>query len=399
MGILDAPALSPLLRPNTLVGLGDSLIEQGGGAPVSVSHRSYGMLTWAQFFSGHRLQLLRNSGVGGERTDQILARVATGVLAYKPGYCLVTAGTNDVAQAIPLATIKTNLTAIWSMLDAAGIRVVATTIPPRNTYTGTQLADTHALNAWFRLQGRSRRNFRVADIYSAVVNPAGTGYLSGYSADGIHPGNKSASAAGKAIADAFAQIIGPLTPSVLDLGSGEGDPSNVLPYNRFSAGAMADNTPPTGWTQAALVGGPISYARVPRTDGITGSWLRITVPTGTSAVLRNNNALLANGRFAIGETVQGAMEIRRTLIDQAPSAGTSGLALQLQAVDPNTTVSDIDWALGNDNQASFDQYGLAQTEPLVVPATTTQMQLQIVFSGAQTIDIDRATIRNVTRNV
>ncbi|MEN8582808.1 GDSL-type esterase/lipase family protein [Burkholderia sp. RS01] len=127
MGILDAPALSPLLRPNTLVGLGDSLIEQGGGAPVAVSHRSYGMLTWAQFFSGQRLQLLRNSGVGGERTDQILARVATGVLSYKPGY--VTAGTNDVAQAIPMATIKANLAAIWSMLDATGIRVVATTIP------------------------------------------------------------------------------------------------------------------------------------------------------------------------------------------------------------------------------------------------------------------------------
>jgi lysophospholipase L1-like esterase len=98
------------------------------------------------------------------------------------------------------------------MLDAAGIRVVATTIPPRNTYTGTMLADLHALNAWIRLQGRSRRNFRVADIYSALVN-AGTGYLSGYSADGIHPGNKAAPAAGKAIADAFAQIIGPLTPS------------------------------------------------------------------------------------------------------------------------------------------------------------------------------------------
>ncbi|MEN8582807.1 hypothetical protein ABFP37_08885 [Burkholderia sp. RS01] len=73
--------------------------------------------------------------------------------------------------------------------------------------------------------------------------------------------------------------------------------------------------------------------------------------------------------------------------------------MQMQAVGPNTTISDMEWALGNDNQAVFDMYGLAQTEPLAVPAATTQMQLQIVFSGAQTIDIDRATIRNVTRNV
>jgi len=386
-----------LMCPNTLVAVGDSLVEQGGAAPVSTDHRSYGMLTWVQFFSGHRLRLLRNSGVGGERSDQILSRIASGVLAYSPGYCLVIAGTNDINQAVPLATIKANLSAIWTMLDNAGIRVIGATIPPRNTYTGTMSADLHALNAWIRLQGRTRRNLRIADIYSALVNPSGTGYLSGYSADGIHPGNKGAPAGGKAIADAIAQIIGPLTPTTMDLGSGNGDPSNVMPYNRLNSGTLADNTPPTGWTQAALVGGPVGYSLVTRTDGLTGTFLRITVPTGTSAVLRNNNALLGNGLFAIGDTLQGAMEIRRTLIDQAPAAGTSGLTLQLIAVGPNPMVSDMAWALGNDNQAVFDQYGLGETEPLVVPAATTQMQLQIVFSGAQTIDIDRATIRNLTR--
>jgi hypothetical protein len=107
----------------------------------------------------------------------------------------------------------------------------------------------------------------------------------------------------------------------------------------------------------------MTYVRVPRTDGITSSWLRIAVPAEASGVLRNNNALLATGRFAIGETVQGAMEIRRTLIDQAPTADTSGLALQMQAIGRNTLVSDLDWSNGQDNHAVFDQYGMGQTEP------------------------------------
>lgn len=387
-----------LLRPNTMVALGDSLIEQAGGAPVSTDHRSYGMLTWAQFFMGHRLKLLRNSGIGGERSDQILSRVTSGVLAHSPGYCFVIAGTNDIAQAVPVATIKANLSAIWTMLDNAGIRVVASTIPPRNTYTGTMLADLHTLNVWIRSEGRRRRNLRVADIYSAVVNSGGTGYASGYSADGIHPGNKGAPYAGKAVADTFAQIIGPLVPAALDLASGEGDPINIQTQSRFTNGTIADNTPPTGWTQAALVGGPIGYSKVARTDGLTGSWLRVTVPIGSSLVLRNNNSLLSMGRFAIGDTVQAAMEVHRTLIDQAPAAGVSGLSMSLIALGPSLTYADCAWNLGNDNQAPFDQYGVMQTEQMVTPAGTTQFQLQFTISGGQTIDFDRATIRNITRN-
>jgi lysophospholipase L1-like esterase len=387
-----------LLRPNTLIPVGDSLIEQGGGAPISTGHRSYGLLTWAQYFMGQRLAVLRNAGVGGQRSDEILARLQTDVIAYRPGYVLGIAGTNDVSQAIPVATIKANLTAIWDKLDAAGIRTVWCTIPPRNTYTGTMLADTGELNAWIRGQGRNRPNLRVADTYAALVKFDGSQYPSAWSADGIHPGNKAAPAAGKAVADAFAQIIGPVNSTSLDLASGELDVANIQTQSRFSAGAVASNTPPTGWTQASLVGGPVLYERVARTDGLAGSWLRLTVPAGCSGVLRNPNALLSQGRFAIGDTVKGSIEVRRTLIDQAPAAGVSGFGMYLYAVPSNAFVAGVEWAPGNDNQASFDQYGVMETEPFVTPAATTQFQMQLVFSGAQVIDLDRATIRNITRH-
>lgn len=382
---------------NGMVWFGDSITNNGQGG---TAYQPNGFWCWAQFFLGHAFYTMKNAGVAGDRTDQMLARIGSDVLAYKPGWCHVLGGTNDVGQAVPVATIKTNLTAIWDTLDRAGVRVIAGTIPPRNTYTGTMLADTLALNAWIRAQGRLRRNLIVVDYFATLCSPAGNTYASSGEAgqaltpDGIHPGNAGAPRMGKALANALAGIL----PPNKNLISTEGDTNNVLPYNRYTAGTLATDTPPTGWTQS-VTGGSLTYSRVARTDMVLGNDLRVVVPSGASGNIGNPNALLSTNRFSIGDQLVGLLEITRTAVDSAAALQTSGFTLQLYALGPNTFTTDMGWTSGmNDNMPFWDMSGVLRTPPLTVPSGTTQMKLQLVFGGGQTFTLGRAGIYNLTRN-
>jgi lysophospholipase L1-like esterase len=387
-------------RPtNSIVWFGDSITYNGQGA--ATAYQPNGFWCWAQFFMGHPFYTLKNAGVAGDRTDQMLARMATDVLAYKPGWCHVLAGTNDVGQAVPLATIQANLTTIWNTLDSAGIRVIAGTIPPRNTYTGTMLVDTLALNAWIRAQGRLRRNLIVVDYFAVLCSPSsGASYAStgdvgqAITPDGIHPGNAGAPRMGKALAAALTGVL-PLNGNLI---SSEGDTNNVLPYNRYTAGTVGSGTPPTGWVQS-VTGGPFVYSRVARSDLVPGTDLQIVVPSGSSGNVNNANALLSGNRFGIGDVLVGLLEIKRTAVDAAAALSTSGFSLQLVAVGPNTVTQDMAWSSGgSDNMPFWDMAGVFRTPPLTVPATTTQMKLQLIFGGGQTLQLGRAGIYNLTRN-
>jgi acyl-CoA thioesterase-1 len=77
-----------------------------------------------------------NVGIGGERTDQALARLAKGVIALKPQIVTVMYGTNDSyvdpGQKEPRLTIKQyedNLNKLIAELQKAGIKPVLMTPP------------------------------------------------------------------------------------------------------------------------------------------------------------------------------------------------------------------------------------------------------------------------------
>jgi len=393
-------ALSARGSQNTIVILGDSITANNGGVVGSTSYQSNGFFTWAQFYLGHAFTILKNAGVAGERSDQILARVQSDVIANRPGWCHVLSGTNDIGQGIALATVKANLTATWAALDAAGIRVITGTIPPRATYTGTMLADSHALNQWIRGQGRTRRNLIVVDYYASVASPSGTGWAvtgdvgQNLTPDGVHPGNAGAPRMGRALAN----TIAPFVPAIPSPFANEGDAFNILPYGRFTQGTVGSATPPTGWNQQDLVGGPIVYSRVPRTD-MPGNWLNMVLPAGCRVNIQNPNAAITAGKFAVGDTVVGAIELQRTGIDLAAGASTSGASLTIVAQGPNTiSPGDAYWLPASvyDNQAFFDQSGVFRTPPFVIPSGTTALTLQLTLGGGQTVNVDRAGILNLT---
>jgi hypothetical protein len=57
-----------------------------------------GWFSWADYFMGAPHQLVRNAGIGGHNTDQMLARVQADVLDYAPALIYDMCGINDIVQ-------------------------------------------------------------------------------------------------------------------------------------------------------------------------------------------------------------------------------------------------------------------------------------------------------------
>lgn len=395
---LDALTVGP--RDNTIVWLGDSIPGNGGGIGTvnPTSNYSRGFWVWALNFLGQRLRTLANAGIGGQRSDEILARLFTDVIALRPGWCHVQAGTNDIAQGISLATIQANLAAMWDALDRAGIRVITGTVPPRASYTGNQRAQGELLNAWIKDQGRRRRNLVVVDYHSVLVFTSSTtsvsgGYAPGLNFDTIHPSTVGAAAMGKLLAD----TIAPLIPPAAFLASSEGDATNLIANGRFGTtggnGAVIGNN----WGVSSSAG-TLTYSKVPRTDGVYGSWQSINLSTVASAsFLLSSNATVGAG-LAVGDTISAALEYQLSGLDTAGTAGQHCFYLTLTTYDgASFGAGSTDLVYQAETFPTWDRKGVLRTPPIVVPAGATLAQLQIRAYGGGTYLLDRAGIFNHTQ--
>ena len=113
-----------------------------------------------------------NAGIGGERTDMALKRLARDVITPKPTLITVMYGTNDSAidagktePRLPIERYEANLHTIVGQLRDAGIKPVLMTPIP--------LATNFAYMTRPPYQGRSP-NFRIIEYVHAVRRVAGT---------------------------------------------------------------------------------------------------------------------------------------------------------------------------------------------------------------------------------
>lgn len=146
--------------------LGDSLTVGFGSTGSNMVDKLSSMLgrTWE----------VRNRGVGGNTTAQMLARLDRDILSqHNAKYVVVWGGTNDVYKDIPPSETKDNLQEIYNILHNEGIKVVAVNIPPSKlspTWTDIKQATTDEINSWIANSAQNI-DFKV-DIYSALENPA-----------------------------------------------------------------------------------------------------------------------------------------------------------------------------------------------------------------------------------
>jgi len=173
--------------------LGDSLTENA----------SFSRLDWfskANQSIGDEFRILSNQGVGGERTDQIFARI-TDTTDPNPALVTVLAGTNDVSQSVSAATIQANLSDIYDALQTASISFIAITIPPRSAQDGTKAAVQLAVNEWIVANAGSWTGASVCDWRSVLASDGdGLTPIGDYFQDDVHFNSAGATAAATALA-------------------------------------------------------------------------------------------------------------------------------------------------------------------------------------------------------
>ncbi|MDB4413321.1 SGNH/GDSL hydrolase family protein [Pirellulaceae bacterium] len=81
--------------------------------------------------NGHGLDVKsRYAGIGGHKSNQMLARLEKDVLSHKPDWMTLSCGVNDVwhgARGVKLEPYKKNITAIVDKAQAAGVKVMLLT--------------------------------------------------------------------------------------------------------------------------------------------------------------------------------------------------------------------------------------------------------------------------------
>ena len=404
-------------NPLTLVVLGDSLTEQGGmnntlpgGYQANGTNphpMNTGYWAWANVLLGWKFHVLRNGGIYDQTTTQILARLERDVISLRPGWCFLLAGTNDVGHGYLESTTKPNLRRILDRLDAAGIRVAWLTIPPRigASYSGTQLADTVALNEWIRTEARRRSNVVLCDIWPVLTgNTASTAssqYLSSLyghnsTSDGIHMSGCGAYAAGAVVAaNVGSQITG--SDAATDIGIPATGGLNLLADPRFANGGSG--SAPTSWTMTNASG--VTYAKAARTDAVGGTWQQIIIPGGSGAdvTLQGNSTSDGSGRNAaqlVGKQVVATIEFNISNLDQSAADGSQAFYMDLAFY--NGTAFTHNYVFQNTSAPNEARAGRFVSAPVTVPAGTITISLFVHMVGGGTYGFDRAGLYCTTES-
>lgn len=351
---------------------GDSITAYNITGPISGATATWsrGFMTWANAFLGDRaLAVVKNAGVGGDSTGQMLARIGADVLAYDAGYVFVMGGINDVAGVLLTAdAVIANLNSIYSRLRAAGYVVIAGTVTPvRPThpqYGPVVTAKLATVNTWIRGEAAAGRAI-LADVAAALVDAAGVPIDALY-ADATHPGPIGARRMGRVVAAAIAPYI-PAGP-------------RRRARNLLSNGVMLSpsNGLASGWSKGDT--GSVSVATVePAPDGIGNR----QVFDVTFSADGNNSWLRGEDVFAqlqSGDTVSAECEIE-VLSD---GVNVRGIQLHLAMIAGSTIIPIAmyrDAAFLMECKQGEDRWML-KTIPYTLGAAPTRCRIEVFVYGA-----------------
>lgn len=267
-----------------VVFLGDSItIAQGNESNTAQWGLSYP--TYATYASKGQLVRVRNAGVSGNTSAQMLARFATDVAAYKPSVVIVLAGTNDTNDSV--ATTFTEWTSTMQRIVAACRAIpaqpVLCTLPP-NILSSARRARVTKFNAWIRRYCELNA-IPCVDFYNLLADPATGDYLAAYgsvSNDKTHPLNAGYVAMGGLVASTLSGVLPPAAPL---LPGENADPNNKITNGLFLTTTGSNSTlMPTGWSvQGGAHPTGVTGELVTGDATIKGNWWKITADGSASA--------------------------------------------------------------------------------------------------------------------
>jgi lysophospholipase L1-like esterase len=197
----------PSNAARTFVALGDSLTAWAF-APGSTSPGTNGV--WPSVLEGQEssLILLKNAGIPGNTTSQMLARLERDVLAYSPDVLFLMGGTNDIGLDMSIPNAIGNIRQIVETAKTDGITVVLMTVPPVNDDYNYRMANRAEYNADLASLA-SQEGILLVDVFSALATPDGS-LASAYSAfDGLHLSQQGEQAVAQAVCRALHPPVPP----------------------------------------------------------------------------------------------------------------------------------------------------------------------------------------------
>lgn len=140
-----------------------------------------------------------NRAISGQRTDQMLARWNRDIapLAVNARYAIIQGGINDLIADVPVATIKSNLSAMVTRARASNLIPVLCTLTRNNGSNASRRAANTQMNDWIRDSG-----IRYIDLDRALADPLNPERLApALTYDGKHYTMLGRMTAGLAMAD------------------------------------------------------------------------------------------------------------------------------------------------------------------------------------------------------
>jgi lysophospholipase L1-like esterase len=174
-------------KPN-IIAIGDSVTkgaiyyapnpdEHAGVDPYNNTFEYY-----CNVLSNNRNSLIVNKGVGGNDSADIVARIATDVVAHSPQWCILEAGLNDYTSGFTQSQRTTYIQNSVDLLVEANIRVVLTNsiIPRTVSYSYYQ---TWTNDYWYTISGADL----YVDIMTGLADGDGKIATIYVEADNVHP--------------------------------------------------------------------------------------------------------------------------------------------------------------------------------------------------------------------
>lgn len=355
-------------RPgNRVVYLGDSITAASWQNSTLTQGSSFPL--YAQMLSGGRALTVRNAGVSGERSDQMLARFDTDVTPYAPNAVMLTAGRNDIAQAVTLAVFRTNVETIMAKIRAIGAVPVIGLIPPTNT--GAQHPDTIKFNTWLKYYAATN-GIIVVDFYSLLVDPVNGNYLSAYNGDGLHPNHAGYMAMGQLVSDKLSSLLPTWGPQ---LAVDNGDSAQLYGTNAvLLTDSNADGVPESWFAY----GGSTGYAHALVTDSaVPGKMMQITQTANASlrAIQRSFTG------FAVGDKI--------ALAGRITSNGGIRTQVKLTFTGNGATANAADFTNAVTRGVFYQEF--------VIPAGTTAVLIDLIaHPGTGVVSWGQMTPMNLT---
>jgi lysophospholipase L1-like esterase len=360
-----------------LVALGDSTIAADSSNAPSWGGRDF--VAMALILSGGAFRYVRNAGIAGNKSADMLARFSTDVTPYAPDVVLLVAGINDaVTGTVTLATYAANMRAIVANIRAIGaVAWIGNVAPNLNTGGTLQKIDTY--NAWLR-EFTAAENIPLLDLNTPLTDPATGQYLGspgpgGMTLDGTHQDVHGALAVGQALATLATANLPSWSPHLPTYNTT--DLRSQVANGLFLASSAGLGT---SWLQT---GGTASIITGDTT--IKGNWQRLTDLVSGTINIRQNITLAPT---VIGDTLRISGRCKHVM-------GTSVSAIQMFFTCSGSGITNYIMLSQTQDFAGVFEFDV------VVPAGTSSLQFQmarvVTTAGTGYSQIAQIAVRNLTQ--